>query len=651
MRHIPAYILLILICATSAVGSETRSVDWTVLEGQLSQVSKLPPAKDNSYPDCYYTAVVDVAQIISGQSIARKVVLVLPGFLARQYAPEANYKVGDKVRTTVVPFNSMPDKVRQTQQADEIEDVDLEFYFPENIALVSEFHNVATPVPFADNIQKVEVSASSQPIDLKARAARQEQMQHDLQQINKLLAKHGGDWDKWYESLKDSRAQYKKQYDAKAQRWVGNSFFSAGYIDNSRIYSHDFIKSAIAFKNYLAARDVDLILVRVPNKGEIVDDLFTSAQPDQISNPYLLRMYKELLEADVEIITSIIPRAKQERLKFPLMYWYQNFTEDHPAEGISWVIAEEFADRISRYSRVQSMPKKTFTIKPSSIDSPKQWLGFPWPAGNPKFKSSEQPSFAAVMDDKSKPLALTQGMGSPVLLLGSSYIVVPASYKGASIPQYFSYLTGVAPDLVNRMDADFMMPRSIARLGDAFLKNRSVCLFPFVPGVAYRSLALPPIFDPDNSTKSLIASHSGPTMSNAIEYYPNTPDGTFSYSPEGVFKISPINKDPNATVSIRIKVPDAVSDFPYFILEVEFGNEDQININARYSGQSDSIKRSFPEYKNEATFAFATKSGKWIDIDFSRIDWIKTSSNIKSFNFYGVKQPTYYKTKNGATDN
>jgi len=196
-----------------------QSIKRTTIEGVLQQVSKLPIPEGNAYPDCYYTAVIDIAQIVSGQNIPKKVILVLPGFFSRRYDAEAIYKVGDKVRATVVPFASMPDKVRQTQQADEIEDVELDFYFPENITLVHDFQYVESPVPFSGKSQKAAKSTNTPSTDLKAKTARQVQIERDLDKINRLLAEHGGDWDKWYDSLKDFRSQYQKEFEAKTQRW------------------------------------------------------------------------------------------------------------------------------------------------------------------------------------------------------------------------------------------------------------------------------------------------------------------------------------------------------------------------------------------------------------------------------------------------
>jgi len=615
------------------------SKSMTIIQGELSQVSKLPVAKNNPYPDCYYTAVIDIAQIICGQSIQKKAVLVLPGFFSRQYAPEANYKVGDKVRATVVPFASKPDKVRQTQQADEIEDLDLTFYYPETISLIEHYEKVENQVPFATNERIIEAPSDGCSVDLEARAARQQMILHDLEEINSLLAKHGGNWDKWYDSLKGVRTSYKQLYDAKAQKWVGDSFFGAGEIDDGKVYSTEFIKSLIDFKNYLAARNVDLIVVRVPKKGEIAEDLFTPVPQDRITNPYLLRMYKELLEADVEVITDIIPVAKSKRLDYPLMYWYQDRSEIHPAEGISWVIAEEFAKRASRYKRVKSAPRQKFGLTTASTTE--GWLAMKWPAGNPKFNASDLVSYSSILDDKGTPLRLAQNTDSPIFIVGSSFVVSPSLPKGATIPHYFAYLTGITPDLLYRNAADVMIPRSIAREGDRFLEKRSVCLFPFVPGTAYSALASLPLFDAARSTKDLLATMSGPSLSESINFSPGTHKDMFFYSSDGVLSINP--KEIQNAATFTIKAPRTIRKYSHFILSVECSSYDRSSFSVNYSGQTDTVKRSDSQPANEEMFIFSVTDENELSLTVTQDKWLKTPIKIKSVKFFGVTAPKHHK--------
>ena len=632
-------LLLILMVAPTALAQDLTSVQpvgRTELEGTLVQVSQLPVAERSPYPDCYYTCTININQILSGRSIPAKVILVLPGFFSRQYAPEAKFKPGDKIRATVVPFASMPEKVKQIQQADETEDVTMEIYFPEKINLIQDFKNSGSPIPFAGAIAN-SAAPTVQPLDLQAKTARKEQMLRDLEEINLLLLQHGGDWDEWYDSLKDFRAQYHKEFTSKTQRWVGDSFFSAGALGEGKIYNPEFIKSVVAFKNYLSARNVDLILVRVPMKGEIVDDMFANTPKDGISNPHLLRLYKELLEADVEIITDVIPAAKERRLKYPLMYWYQDFEELHPAEGIAWVIAEEFAKRITRYDRIRATAKTNLLLGKAQGD-------YSWPQGNNKYNTAEHVSFSSIAYNG--PLSLRRGTESPVLILGSSFIVTPSLEKGGSIPQYFAYLTGIVPDIFQRNEGDIMMPRSVIREGEDFLRKRRVCLFPFVPWLPYTPFVSVPMFDPDHSAKTLLTSYHGPALVKAIEFPPDTAKELVSFSSRGLLSIWPTNKKRDLPVHFKVTLPDSLAEYPYFVVTIAFGDADRTSVTVRYSDQTDLVKRSEMQSNNDEVFAFVSGADRSVTVNLIANRYYETPAQIKSIKIFGVTEPKYYNAKN-----
>ena len=636
-------LLLILALPTAALAQDPGSAqqaERSEIEGTLTQVSPLPVAEGNPYPDCYYTCKVNINQILSGRSIPAKVILVLPGFFARRYAPEAKFKPGDKIRATVVSFASQPESVRQTQQADEIDDVNLEILFPEQISTIKEFQNVSSTIPFAGGVAKpVPVAPTFEAVDLGAKAARKEQMRQDLAEINRLLAKHGGNWDAWFDSLKDYRAQYSKAFASKAQKWVGDSFFSAGDLGDSKMYGPEFIKSAVAFKNYLSARNVDLILVRVPMKGELVDDLFAPGAPDGIFNPYLLRLYKELLEADVEIITDVIAAAKKQRLKYPLMYWYQDFPEPHPAEGIAWVVADAFAKRAARYERVRAAQRNPVVLGKADSD-------YTWPPGNDKFSTAGRIPFASVTYNG--PLALRQGSDSPVLFLGSSFLTAPSLEKGGSIPQYFAYLTGIVPDIFQRNQGDVMTPRNVLREPDDFIRKRSVCLFPITPWLPYTRFVPLPVFDPDRSEKTMLASYSGRNLHSGIEFFPGTPKDSFAYASNGLLRIWPANKNRDVPVNFKISLPDSLAGYPYFVVSIGFGETDRTQVTVQYSGQSDTVKRSEMQKNNEEVFAFASNSDKYLSVNLTANEYYLFPAEIKYLKVFGVTQPKYYQGQNSG---
>lgn len=628
--------LLMLLWPIIAFGEIPATSDTSaqsVVEGTLIEVSKLPSAEVSPYPDCYFTAVLAVDHVVSGQRVPGKVALVLPGFFSRKYATEAKLKYGDKIHATLIRLASMPDSVRQTQQADDIEDISLEFFYARNVQTVEKFTEGTTP-GILQQVSSNDKSVIFQPVDENARAIRSEWINSDLKEINKMLAKHGGDWEEWFKSYRNYREEYKKQFSKKASRWIGDSFFSAGYSPDGKIYSSEFISSVISLKRYLEKRNVDLILVRVPNKGEIVEDLFSPLPLDKTSNPYLFRMYKELLEADVEIIADIIPKAKAARLKYPLMFWYQDFAEGHPAEGMSWVIAEELAKRVKRYMPVEAMPKKHFLIKEASQPT----RDFKWPGGNPRFSPNDYVRFAVITDDKGKRLEIKQSDDSPILMLGSSFIAYPSLDKGGSIPHYLTYLTGIVPDILFRAGGDKAMLRSVAREGDTFLAKRSVCLFPFVPDTALSALSPLPLFDPYKSHKQLISSYSGPDLQkNAIPSDKATAN-VLSFSSDGLLQINPIDGR-GAEGKIHVIVPTSIKEYPSFAISIEFASNDTTYVAATYADQMESTLKSNNQIPNEETFAFHTKQARTMGLDFNGNSKFIRPIIIKSIKFYGIKDP------------
>lgn len=634
-------LLFVVLWCTRAFGSQTNKAtdaNETVIEGTLTQVSTLPPAASNPYPDCYYTAIVEIHHILSGKSIPQRIILVLPGFFGRQYAPEAKYQQGDKVSATIVPFSSMPDNVRQTQQADEIDSIDLDFYFPKRIQLIDHFGSEESGPSILQKEITVNVPlANPQRTDLKADALRQAQLKHDLEEINTLLKKHGGDWQKWYESLQPFRTLYQKQYDRKAARWVGNSFFSAGHIDNGHIYHKDFVNSLVQFKNYLAARKVDLIVVRVPYEGEIVDDLFVDSPPADVPNPYLLRLYKELLESDVEVITDIIPRAKKARKNYPLMYWYQDFAEHHPAEGMAWTIAEAFSDRLKRYDRITNAAKEILALSRTSTgtDISADSHVFHWPEGSSRFNPRDYVTFSSVVTMDGKIVRPTQSTNSPVLVVGSSFIEYPSLRLGGNIPSYLAYKTGIVPDILYRSGSGAGIPRAIAREKEEFLQNRVVCLFPIQPWVLLDPLSAPPIIDVAKFTKVLLASYTAVDLQKQTQLPAKTPDGAFTYSPDGII-IKPINKDTRAGGSLLLKLPSNTTDYPAIMIEVESRIGDAAIIKASYGKQTDIVHKSYSQNNSSDFFVFRTYPEYDLNFRFSNIR-LEIPTILKGLRIYGLR--------------
>ena len=643
MKYILTIIFMaITTCAYSQQTNEKVDQKSSEIEGTLLLVSKLPPAAKSDYPDCYYTAMLRVERIISGQSIPQKVILVLPGFFSRKYAPESKFKVGDKLHATVVPFSTMPDSVKQTQQADDIDSPNLDFYYANKITQIQKFKIIDNSVPFAE-MKVAQGENFIRPVDVSANAARHETMRRDLDQINKMLADHGGDWDKWYDSLKDYRKHYDQLYKSKARKWVGNSFYSAGYGPEDPIYTKEFINSIIVLKNYLLKRNIDLILVRVPFKGEVSSDLFLPLPQDTAPNPQVLRMYKELIEADVEIVTDLLPRARNNRSKYPLMYWYQDFDDQHAAEGMSWTIAEALAERVKRYEAISKVNKIKYVRESISSEEDK-WR---WPSGNDRYNQGDYVTFSAIRNPDGTVPKLSQGKESPILFMGSSYMANPNSERGVSTPQYFSFLTGVPIDALLRMGADLSIFRALDREGDVFLKNRAVCIFQFGPYSSRGAngiLLPPPVINPTSSSNVKIASYSGADLKNNIQIMQGTPSHVFTFSGDGNLIVKPADTGKDAYFvgdagTFRLMLPKQIGLYAHFVIELEFVTKrGSPIITGTYGNQKDIIFRVTydPDAPNPSEYLTFDKGDQFsIDLHF---DFVQNNAIpvIKAIRIYGA---------------
>ena len=101
----------------------------TIAEGHLEVVSKLPVPEKSDYPDCYFTAKIRLEKILSGKPVPQDMQLVIPGFYGRKATEYAKFKSGDIVRVKLVKFDSLDDKRKSIQQADDLNIFDLENYF------------------------------------------------------------------------------------------------------------------------------------------------------------------------------------------------------------------------------------------------------------------------------------------------------------------------------------------------------------------------------------------------------------------------------------------------------------------------------------------------------------------------------------------
>jgi hypothetical protein len=292
------------------------------------------------------------------------------------------------------------------------------------------------------------------------------------------------------------------------------------------------------------------------------------------------------------------------------------------------------AKRLGRYARIRNTPKQAFNLREES----RPYGDFHWPMGNPKYDPSEFVRFSAVATSDGKTLEIRQGYDSPILMVGSSFIAYPAMERGGSIPHYLAYETGITPDILYRSGSDQSIPRSVAHEGEKFLKNRVVCIFPFVPLTAYKRLALPPLIDPAKAVETLLATYVGSGLHKQLEPAAKKSKHAFSYAPDGNLIVRPANKVQGFAGSIKLRLPEQISAYSSFLVEVDFEGKDYAYIKAKYSGQTDSIQRSPSQATSEDYFVFKSDHLRVVDFEFADKIYNENPTIIKAIRVFGVQQ-------------
>ncbi len=578
------------------------------LEGQILQVSSLPIPEKSDYPDCNYTVLFKVENILSGDSeFPPEIILVIPGFRNRKLLPDSIYTTGQRLRIKTELFDKIPENIRQIQQADRINSFDFDYYYLwEGQRTDQRSKIVQLPVNNKNKLLSPSPRAINLPIteqDERAVQLRKQAIKKDLDRINQLLAKNGGDFKKWYDSLSTVRKQYNEKIKNKESKWVGDSYFSASAYDGQWGHATNYVEAIIQLNQFLKEKGIDLIVLRVPYKGEICSDLFVSEmkERDFVLNPYLLKLNKDLLEANVEVI-DMLPLAISDRFKYPLMYWYQN-DDLHPSNGMAWTIASILSERLKRYgfTRKDNFSLVIDTAPPYGVNQ-----NFSYPKGNPNFNSRCTTLIDCVLyDSSSSRLQLSEENDSPCLIIGDSFIDRPAGHLGAGIPHYLAYKTGVIPNWVLRAGGANMMGKTMALKKEDFFKKRKVCIFIFSPDTLYRPMEI-------IRKTFLIKELSGEELHNSI-IQNKSPDGEYDWVLYFGGVTTKIYK--NAVIKPIIKIPAKISGKDIFvkikttghwydlIAKVEYGSDSKV----MESKGNKEMYVSFPVFNGNKTISINLK--------------------------------------------
>lgn len=529
-KHI-LFSILYIVCLS--LYAQNQEISKIIIEGELKFVSELPNLDKMDYPDCNYSTIFEV----NSDSSEINVNIIFSGIVNKERLSASNFKVGDKLRVTLIPFENTESKVRQTQLVDQVDDFDILTYYAldaKKIKKYSKKTNSKTIVSQKEKVREIEISS----IDKKARRIRGKTIKKDLKKIEDLLKSHGGTWEQWEKDLENFKSEYNKANKSKKSKWIGNSFFSAG-----KAYSNsegNFVNAMIDFNNYLKQFNIDLIILRIPYKGEVVGDLFSESLSDNITNLTAMKITFEMLKNDIEVI-DIVPRLIENRLNYPLMYWYNDFDEIHPGEPISWVAAEEIKNRLKRYTEFNDYPKITTYIKDTTgIRNGKRYR---WPKGNDFFPPKGVITYKSVVDSSRNMIQLEYNKNeSPFLFIGNSFLAYPSIKRGGSIPHYFTHESGLIPDVYFR-SGGVGLGRLIYKRGKSYIEKRRAVIYIVKPTHFQENVPIIPLIANINNQyeEKHIMKLNKTNWEEHVSFFPKLED-------DNVFSI-----EKNENITVRVK--------------------------------------------------------------------------------------------------
>ena len=451
---------------------EDSQFETITFEGTVKAVSTIPDPEQNDYANCLYALFVELDSVGSNtpasEKVASEIVLTVPIMKEKKVISDYKFFPGDKVLCTCAEYDSMPQDIQEIQLSDDIQSFEHQQYYAFGISKIDSFSKNGNR-----NFAKREITilpVQTLPKDERAAALRKERIQNEIARIEEELKKHGGTFEKWKEEYQPIANKFKKLCDAEWSGWIGDSFFAAGGKTGieSGYDTKGYINGIKPYKEYLEKNNIDLIVLRVPSKGDFAARVLMS--DDFQENPAWVEHYYECLKNDIEIVDPM-PEMWKERFDFPLFYFYHILPELHPCEGAAFASAKALSQVLQRYS----FPKTNDPISLEDTILNTYQARFFWPEGNAKFDPKSNISFKKTVQNNAPVGSFSVNSGSPFLFLSNSLFYFPSRPLGACLPGYTAYFLQTIPDWFYQEGLGNQMIRNLIA-DSAALSNRSVVI-------------------------------------------------------------------------------------------------------------------------------------------------------------------------------
>lgn len=385
------------------------------LAGTVRQVSTIPEARKSNYPDCYYTILLELGATDAKQ----EVVLLVKCFEDKKDILTNRFQKGDAIAAECVAFDDAPEKMRQTQQSDQIERYDLNMFFATGIAKASSPGDLNNPVIARKADEKF---IAPLPIDEKIKREIAENIKAESSSVSARLRSR--------EAGKSIRIDYsgtaRERLSRFAQSKNPNDLL---YWENDKIVRLDpnfialdpgecndrAVDVITSFDRELKKRNIRFIFVSTPRPWEPILPLAaTNITPQMSFDATRLKTVAALLENGVEVIE--LGHYLYER-PFDAPYFFDILAnDDHPMDTIVGFLADLLKERLKSYDFDRyEYPAACF------VGSEKEYLRKnKYPEGNGKFTGVPMVhEYAFRAPDQTPPVK------SPVFIIGDSFSQTP----------------------------------------------------------------------------------------------------------------------------------------------------------------------------------------------------------------------------------
>lgn len=333
---------------------EDARTTWA--EGTVTAVSQLPDPAQSDYPDCYYTARFGVKSILSGDSIPREIVLLIPGFRNYTRGVLSAIKEGQKLKVRLCPFDALSSEEKAVQHADDLMLFDLSEYFVRGVVPIAAFSSKKSGIPFSEgNADYVSIyhSKLNSPLTPQENAAREKRIARDRRGMKEFLAQTKGKAQEYSEQFQKLWRQ-RQQADTFSgtptgpyiwQR-VDHSFWALPpyyrFMVEPKELPSGKLRALQNFNEICLANGIQLIIQFAPDMYSVAARVLVP-ELRNVPDPQCALLVEQLTNAGIEAIYPT-ERLLADYDRHPLMFFYP--TNPHPADGCQDILTDIVAERI-----------------------------------------------------------------------------------------------------------------------------------------------------------------------------------------------------------------------------------------------------------------------------------------------------------------